>query len=203
LQTNNLQTNSSGDLSVSKIVVKIGGSLLLRPDLANALRRLITERFADAQVNLVVGGGAMIDAFRQLDSIHSLDPVEIHWQCVTALRHTGEIVARLLPDCVIIDSIESYNLHRQLQRRAGWFVVIPEVFYHRDSGDSLPCDWTTTSDSIAALLAKKIDAEKLILLKSCDVPRNIDLHEAAQLNIVDPVLPSTIDTRLVEIIQLP
>lgn len=197
-----VNTDNMLSASVSKVVVKIGGSLLLRPDLATALSQWISQRLPDTQVNLVVGGGAIIDAFRELDAIHSLDPVQIHWQCVAALRHTGEIVARWISNCRVIDSYESFNLHRQSVPTAGWFVIIPDVFYHCDSGDCLPCDWTTTSDSIAALLANKIGADKLVLLKSCDVPHNIDLSEAADRNIVDPVLPAIIESQRVEVIQL-
>lgn len=198
---------SSGGPNVSKVVVKIGGSLLLRPDLAaaiaNWLRQWLADRLPHTQVNLVVGGGAMVDAFRQLDAIHSLDPVDLHWQCVAALRHTSEIVASMIPKCVVIDSVESFNSHRQSATAVGCFVIIADTFYNSASGDRLPCDWTTTSDSIAALLANKIDADRLILLKSCDIPPNIDLREAARRGFVDPVLPTIISERRVELVTVP
>ncbi|HBJ35213.1 MAG TPA: hypothetical protein DDZ51_10755 [Planctomycetaceae bacterium] len=190
---------------VFKLVVKVGGSLLTRPGLGPAIAEWLDRRLAGqpaAQVNLIVGGGAMIDAFRQLDAVHGLDPVSLHWQCVAALRHTGEIVASLVPNCSIIGSQASFNSHRQSTTAVGRFAILPDAFYHRDSGDCLPCDWQATSDSIAALLAQKIDADQLVLLKSCNIPENIDLREAARRGIVDPLLPTMIDPHRVEVIEL-
>lgn len=195
---------------VSKLVVKIGGSLLLRPDLGTAienwLERRLERRLSDPgpemQVNLVVGGGAIIDAIRQLDAIHSLDRVSLHWQCIAALRQTSEIVAGLIPNCVVIDSRKSFDAHRRSTATASRFVIIPDTFYHRASGDCLPCDWTTTSDSVAALLAKKIGADQLVLLKSCNIPAGIALREAARRDIIDPVLPTIIEPHRVELAKL-
>lgn len=193
--------------SVCKLVVKVGGSLLTRPDLGPAIASWLDQRLGDrqsqAQVNFIVGGGAVIDAFRQLDAIHSLDPVSLHWQCVATLRHTGEILAELVPGSVVINSAAAFIAHHQSATAAGRFVIIPDVFYHRHSGDCLPCDWRTTSDSIAALLADKIGADQLVLLKSCDIPKNIDLSEAARREIIDPIFATMVRSDRVEIIQLP
>jgi aspartokinase-like uncharacterized kinase len=192
--------------NVCKLVVKIGGSLLTRPDLGPAIASWLDQRLAgrqrQTQVNLIVGGGAIVDAFRHLDAIHSLDPVLLHWQCVAALRHTGEILAELIPGSVVIDSEAAFKSHCRSAIAVGNFVIIPDTFYHRNSGDCLPCDWQTTSDSIAALLANKIDAEKLVLLKSCDIPQCIDLSDAACRGIIDPVLPTMIDSHRVEVTRL-
>lgn len=160
------------------------------------------ERVLTTQVNFVVGGGAIIDAFRQLDSIHTLDPVDLHWRCVAALRHTSEIFASLIPNCTVIDSADAFRSHHNSPTAVGNFVIVPGAFYNRDSGDELPCDWTTTSDSIAALLAVKLNAEQLILLKSCDIPQGMSLCDAAAAGIVDPVLPTIVDPIRVEIITL-
>ncbi len=197
---------NAGETSVSKLVVKVGGSLLTRPDLGPAIANWLDQRLAgrqlQTQVNLIVGGGAVIDAFRQLDAIHSLDPISLHWQCVAALRHTGEILAELISDSVVINSAAAFNAHRRSATAVGRFVIIPDVFYHRSSGDGLPCDWRTTSDSIAALLADKIGADRLVLLKSCDIPQSIDLSEAARREIIDPIFATMVRSDRVEIIQL-
>jgi aspartokinase-like uncharacterized kinase len=193
--------------NVCKLVVKVGGSLLTRPDLGPALANWLAQRLANrqpqTQVNFIVGGGAIVDAFRQLDAIHSLDPVSVHWQCVAALRHTGEILASLIPNCVVINSAAAFDSHRRSATAVGRFVIIPEVFYHRNSGDCLPCDWRTTSDSIAALLANQIDADQLVLLKSCDIPKNTDLSEAARREIIDPIFTTIVRSAGIEIVKLP
>lgn len=203
----NERGSSERGSNVRKLVVKVGGSLLTRPDLGPAIATWLDQRLAERQpeiqVNFIVGGGAIIDAFRQLDSIHSLDPISLHWQCVAALRHTGEILASLIPNCVVIDSEASFDSHRRSATAVGRFVIIPDAFYHRNRGDCLPCDWQTTSDSIAALLANKIDAEQLVLLKSCDIPQHIDISDAARRGIIDPTFATIVRLARVEIVQLP
>jgi 5-(aminomethyl)-3-furanmethanol phosphate kinase len=180
---------------IQRVVVKIGGSLLTRPGLPRRLPVWLRERFPDSQVNVVVGGGAMIDAFRQLDAIHSLDAVEMHWRCVRALRHTAEIVAGWMPDAVWIDNSASYAAHVRDWRSGdrhlgGLFVIAVDAFYGPHSDVPLPCDWSTTSDSIAAWLAIQMEASRLVLVKSCAIPEASDLGRLASLGIVDPCLPS-------------
>lgn len=179
---------------MESVVVKIGGSLLTRPGLPGRLPGWLRETFPNSQVNVVVGGGKMIEAFRQLDAIHSLDPVEMHWRCVRALRHTAEIVAGWIPDAVWVGTQASYAAHvrdsRWADRRLGGpFVFAVDAFYGPQSGAPLPCDWSTTSDSIAAWLAIQMAAGRLVLVKSCPIPESRDLAELASLGIVDPYLP--------------
>lgn len=182
-----------GDGSV--MVVKVGGSLLVRPDLPVLLRRWLKAQSDQRQVHFIIGGGTMIDALRQLDRIHRSDPAAMHWLCVRALRHTMQLVGQWLPELTRIESVEAFAEHR-LQRPAGRFLIAPGAFYHEASGNCLPCDWTTTSDSIAALLARKIAANRLVLLKSCAINDAADLVAAAANGIIDPNFASLIAPEL-------
>jgi 5-(aminomethyl)-3-furanmethanol phosphate kinase len=176
----------------SSMVVKVGGSLLARPDLPQSLRRWLRNHGEQQQVNLLIGGGTMIEALRELDRIHRCESAAMHWRCVRALRFTTELVAEWLSEAIVISTTEAFALHRQTWR-PGWFLIVPEAFYHSEGDDELPCDWTTTSDSIAALLAHKLMADRLVLLKSCRIERPLDLADAAARGIVDPVLPTLIN----------
>jgi 5-(aminomethyl)-3-furanmethanol phosphate kinase len=186
----------------SSLVVKLGGSLLLRPDLSGSLRDWLFAQTDHPQINVIVGGGAMIDALRTLDRIHQLDPVAMHWRCVRALRLTLEVVAAWIPEAVVIDTRAAFARHARWHR-SGWFLIAPEAFYFPGGGDPLPCDWTTSSDSIAALLARRLGAGRLVLLKSCELPERLDLSAAAAAGIVDPVFPQLVDPSLtVELMPL-
>lgn len=174
---------------MSTTVVKIGGSLLTQPELPLRLSDWLTNRERAA---VVVGGGEMIEAVRRWDAIHPLDPVRTHWRCVRMLRHTAELVAEWLPTATVIETRQQFETYR-LEQPAGIHVVPPDTFYHPDTEDRLPCDWTTTSDSIAGLLTRKLQARRLALWKSCPLPAGLDLATATARGIVDPVLAEVID----------
>jgi len=183
------------------VVVKIGGSLLTRSDLSTSLPRWLAAHCPERQVNLLVGGGSVVDAFRHLDRVHTINPVSLHWMCVNSLRQTSQFVAALMGNVKVIETEAAFKDHCQ-QRPAGRYLIVPDTFYHPASGDDLPCDWTTTSDSMAALLAKKLGDSRLVLLKSCEITASLDLVSAARQGIVDPILPRFADELAIELATL-
>ena len=58
--------------------------------------------------------------------------------------------------------------------------------------DHLPHSWDVTSDSIAARAAVVFHAERLILLKSTDIPPGMHWTEAARRGWVDPHFPKLV-----------
>lgn len=163
-------------MSASEVrVVKVGGSLLDVPNLGERLVSWVSQQ--PSAVNLfVVGGGGMVDAVRDLDSKHHFDANFVHWHCVDLLDKTSAILNELLPR-----SLE----HRwiRLRQELGSFldsgdkqspsvaVVSPAAFYVRgESEELLPSNWSTTTDSISALLAMWTSAAELVLLKSAEPP---------------------------------
>lgn len=178
---------------MTAVVVKIGGSLLTHPHFASGLRWWLSRQSRWRQVFLIVGGGEIIDAVRRIDAAQRCDAVAIHWLCVRLMRHTIELVAPWLPEATVLQRPTDWADCLD-EARPGCFLVPPDLFYSPDSGDSLPCDWTTTSDSIAALLANKLGTRNLVLLKSCPLPVNADVQRLADLGIVDPTLPRLVDS---------
>lgn len=77
-------------------VLKLGGSLLLLPDWP---RRLTTWlELHPAPLNLLlVGGGQIVDAVRELDAQHKLPTAFSHWLCIDLLSATARIAGQLLP----------------------------------------------------------------------------------------------------------
>lgn len=174
-------------------VVKIGGSLLTHPRFASGLRWWLSRQSRWRRIYLIVGGGEIVDALRRIDAIQRCDPVELHWLCVRMMRHTIELVAPWLPEATLLPRSTDWEACVK-EARQGCFLVPPDLFYSPASGDSLPCDWTTTSDSIAALLASRLGTRNLILLKSCHPPATANLQRLADLEAVDPVLPGLVDS---------
>ncbi|MFO0823265.1 MAG: hypothetical protein U0792_09110 [Gemmataceae bacterium] len=148
------------------IVVKVGGSLFDHPRLGPGLRAYL-DSHAPAEVLLVPGGGDVVEAVRKLDAIHSLGEEACHRLALRGMQLTGEFLLRLLGE----------NLR----------VTVPPFDLV-----GLPHSWEVTSDSIAARAAVVYGAERLVLLKSVDVPAGISWEEIASKGWVDPHFPKVV-----------
>jgi len=187
-------------------VIKIGGSLLARPDLKPSLDGWLASQ-PPAENICIVGGGELIDAMRRLDEFHPGQPESIHWMCVDLLRTTFRLVATWFHWPTIEDSGQL-----RAQIATGFRDDVPTLievstFYHRQRPtDRLPHDWRTTTDAIAAYLAAEIDADELVLLKSCAVDPQLSFEELAARGIVDEAFPEiaeSISRVRIELVELP
>lgn len=166
-------------------VVKVGGSLLGRPSLVADLNHWLGSQSAAENV-VIVGGGELIDAVRKLDAICPEDPVEVHWRCVSLLDVTFKHFCSRFPDWnreASFGNVRSlkFSLHVPTTLRVA-------AFYHRRAGASLPLDWRTTTDAIAAHLAVELAAEELVILKSCDINGNQSLEKLEQAGVIDQAM---------------
>lgn len=173
-------------------VIKVGGSLLLRSDLTTAIHHWLSQQ-SQAESLVIVGGGEMIDAMRNLDQVRDVDPTEMHWICVDLLETTFRLFSQWFDWPCVATTAEL-----QVAIDTGFSVESPTLvsvssFYHRQLGCThgvdIPCDWRTTTDTIAALLAVRSDADELVLLKSCDVAPNESPKQLADDGVVDEAFP--------------
>lgn len=174
-------------------VVKVGGSLLSRSDLRSELINWFAVQ-PTAENLCIIGGGEVIDAMRRLDEIHKIDSDTVHWLCVDLLSTTFQLAASWF-DWPAISS-EAEFMERSVKgfstETPTWVNV--SSFYRRsdskEEADPLPHDWRTTTDSIAACLATRVQAEELVLLKSCAVDSGLTFGQMAELGIVDKAFPA-------------
>ena len=176
-------------------VVKIGGSLLLRDALVEDLETWLAKQLR-SETWIIVGGGELIDAVRNLDQIRPSDPRRVHWRCIDLLATTLQTVADWFPGWRLIQSPEQFQKAQSRVPDADStpLLVAVDAFYRPGSPvtDALPETWDTTTDSIAASLAEIIRADELVLLKSCEVTKGATLAALAQAGIVDRSLPETV-----------
>jgi 5-(aminomethyl)-3-furanmethanol phosphate kinase len=171
-------------------VVKVGGSLLDWVPLAAALRTWLAGQPPAFNV-LLAGGGALADVIRRADREFSLGEEASHWLCLDALSVSAGLLALILRDISLVSGYD--DLKADIARgEPGMAVFDPRAFLHdhesRLAGRTLPHDWSVTSDSIAARLATVLQADELVLLKSCDPPGG-SLSELAAAGYVDRYLP--------------
>ncbi len=176
-------------------VIKLGGSLLTRPSLLRDLEHWFAN--APPAIDLVVvGGGELIDAIRNLDAIRPGNAAATHWRCVALLEFTFEIVRSWFPEWNVIESPDVFEsprafesqLHERLAPSVPTLVSVG-AYYRAGIESELPEDWRTTTDAIAALLAAQVEARTLVLLKSCEVDPAASIEQLADQGVIDQAFP--------------
>lgn len=171
-------------------VIKLGGSLLTRPNLREHFAAWL-ERQPSAPRVLVVGGGELVEAIRQADRVHRLDQASAHWWCIEALSLTARLASQVLDDLAVV--AEWSELPAAAEAHRPWPVIFDVLGFLRTIEPALPGTrlghgWHVTSDSIAARIAEVLSAERLILLKSAFPPPG-DFTAWAAAGYVDPSFP--------------
>lgn len=175
-------------------VVKLGGSLFDLPDLRE---RLAAYRSAEmgSEAMLVVGGGEAAESVRRFDRLHGLDASAGHWLAVRAMQLNAMMLAAVLDRVRVVGDPETC---RAAWANAELAIMEPMAWLEAEeaAGVHVPHHWQFTSDSIAALAARRLEAQRLTLLKStlpttlaAEVDQTITLEQARRAGVVDEALP--------------
>ena len=169
----------------STIVVKVGGSLFDWPELGPRLQDWLPT-LSPGQILLVPGGGPTVDVIRNLDRCHELGEEAAHWLALGALTVNAHFLAFVLPhlEAAVVSDFQECK-SAWAEKKLPILNPLPFTLHDENNSDHLPHLWSTTSDSLAARIAWRIEAQKLILLKSATPPRGGDWKSDA--NFVDPL----------------
>ncbi len=148
-------------------VVKIGGSLLGSPELERWLG--LFAKFSDGNIIIVPGGGVFADAVRDAQKVSKISDACAHKLAVLAMDQFGLLLANMNPELAVARTEMEID-ERIWQHRC--IIWLPSQMVLAD--DSIPKSWDVTSDSIAAWLAEKVNAQQLVLVKS-DKPAGAEL----------------------------
>lgn len=148
-------------------VVKIGGSLLGSPELERWLG--LFAKFSDGNIIIVPGGGVFADAVRDAQKLSKISDACAHKLAVLAMDQFGLLLANMNPELAVARTEMEID-ERTWQHRC--IIWLPSQMVLAE--DSIPKSWDVTSDSIAAWLAEKVNAQQLVLVKS-DKPAGAEL----------------------------
>lgn len=140
-------------------IVKIGGSLLGSSELERWLT--IFAKFSYGNIIIVPGGGVFADAVRDAQKLSKISDACAHRLAVLAMDQYGLLLANMNPLLTTARTHLEIDERRWQHRGIVW---LPSHMVLSD--DSIPQNWNVTSDSIAAWLAQKLNAQHLILVKS-------------------------------------
>ena len=180
---------------IERIVVKVGGATLFhRNGFEPAVCSLLSQN-QHAQIWLLVGGGDLIEAIRTAHQIYpQLNDEEVHWQCIELLDYTWTIAKQIVPVEHSIATRENFRRATQICDVPCAYWVRVQAFYNREDSDQIPnmwlpkSDWNTTTDALAWLLGKIIDADRVILMKQSECNAAWTLDEAAHRGVIDSEL---------------
>lgn len=159
-------------------VVKLGGSLSRDPRLPLWLDML--AEYGRGRVTVVPGGAAFADAVRDVHAHWGFDEVAAHNMAVLAMAQTAHMLHALEPRLVLVSDEAAIRRTLHSGRPALWLPM--ELL--RDAPDVLT-SWDVTSDSLALWLARQLNAEHLVVVKSCPVQPGCTLADLTQLGVLD------------------
>ena len=165
-------------------IVKLGGSHALSPRLAAAVAGIAA---AQSPVVIVPGGGPFADAVREAQPRIGFSDAAAHRMALLAMCQYGEALVSLHERLAPAHSLAHI---RDVLAAGGVPVWMP---WPLTGGlDAVRESWDITSDSLAAWLAARLGATRLLLVKSAEPPASepeADAETLAQSGIVDPAFP--------------
>jgi dihydroneopterin aldolase len=138
-------------------VIKLGGSFASAPELRDWIKAVVVHA---ARIIIVPGGGPFADTVRTAQAQMRFDDRTAHRMALLAMEQYGCAIASMSNRLQLADSLEAIR-----QGLAGGKVPVwlPTQMVLADP--AIPQSWDVTSDSLAAWLAGRVGAERLILVK--------------------------------------
>jgi 5-(aminomethyl)-3-furanmethanol phosphate kinase len=134
---------------------------------------------------IVPGGGPFADQVRALQKRQRFDDAAAHHMALLAMEQYGRMLAALQPRLQPATSRAEFTRARRAGQAAVW---MPTRMVLADS--AIAASWDITSDSLAAWLAGKLRASRLVLVKSVTVTNGATAADMARRGIVDPAFPA-------------
>jgi aspartokinase-like uncharacterized kinase len=174
-------------------VVKLGGGVLASGDVLDAVLAAFHDAATSHPFLIVPGGGLFADAVRDVDRRLGLTDSAAHWMAVLAMDQHAHLIADRLANAALVT--EPGGIAGAIDARR---IPVLAPFRWLLDADPLPHSWDVTSDSIAAWVAGRVGARRLVLVK----PRGVDARSAP----VDPyfarALPAGVSSLIVAVDQI-
>ena len=144
-------------------VIKVGGSLAENPVTLKKLCNKLSEIAEKHSVTVVPGGGKFADAVREIDQRYALSADAAHRMAILGMDQFGLLLTQLIPNSCATYSL---NAAKQFSKRKVVPILLPSRMMFKEN--PLEASWDVTSDSIAAYVASRLKADKVILVTDVD-----------------------------------
>jgi len=159
-------------------VVKLGGSLTADPVLPKWLDLL--AQLGGGRVTIVCGGGGLADEVRRAQKMWQFDDLAAHNMAVLAMAQTGYQLHAMNPTLQLVAHKAEIASVLHKGRAAIW----QPFELQRDKPDA-QSNWGASSDTIALDLARDLNAERLVVVKSCAIDPSHTLAQLGMAGVLD------------------
>jgi len=159
-------------------IVKLGGSLCADPVLPQWLDLL--AQLGGGRVTLVGGGGTFADEVRRLQSHWQFNDLAAHNMAVLAMAQTAYQLNAMNPTLQLASSRSDIRRVLHKGQTALWL----PLELQREQADA-HTNWDVTSDSLALDLARRLNAERMVVIKSCRIEPKATLAQLSEEGVVD------------------
>jgi len=168
-------------------VVKLGGGVLASAEILDVVLSVVVVAAQSQSLLIVPGGGSFADEVRDVDRRLGLSDAAAHWMAVLAMDQHGHLIADRLPNARLVT--EPRQITGAIAARQ---IPVLAPFRWLVDADPLPHSWEVTSDSIAAWVAGRVGARRLVLVKPPSVERSS--------TPVDPYFPHALPASVASVI---
>jgi len=155
-------------------VVKLGGSLLNASVLSACLAKTMA---LPGRVVIVAGGGVFADLVRSEQRHRQFDDVAAHRMAILAMQQMALLCQSLQPDLMAFASVAA------VPEAAEKLIWLPD--WRELDQANVPASWDITSDSLAAWLAGRLNAGRLLLIKAGEFEPSASLPALQQQGLLD------------------
>lgn len=160
-------------------VFKLGGSLQSDPALLGRWLALLGT-LGRGRVVIVPGGGPFVDQVRAAQSAWGFDELTAHNMAILGMAQTALLLRS--QQGALQPAVRDADIRRAL--RAGKTALWMPMELLKEHADELT-SWDVTSDSLALWLSMRLNAERLVVVKSCAVDPALDLPALVRAGVLD------------------
>jgi len=164
-------------------VIKLGGSFAFSASLRDWIAAIAG---CAGRVVIVPGGGPFADAVRAAQVQMGFDDRTAHRMALLAMEQYGCAIKSRHEALSLADSLDSIRRGLADDQVPVWLPTLMAM-----GAADIPQSWDVTSDSLAAWLARKIGAERLVLVKQVEPAHGTArVADLAKRDIVDAAFAS-------------
>ena len=132
------------------------------------------------RVTVVPGGGGFADCVRQAQAHWRFDDLTAHNMALLAMAQVAQLLHGLEPGLQPVQHEAEIRAALHAGKPALWL----PLQMLRQSPDEMT-NWDVSSDSLALWLARRLNAERLVVVKSCPIDAHASFDELGQRGVLD------------------